>query len=461
MKKKFSIFFAITASVLLLTAFIDLNNPDNYTAPGKPLYINKDNTPLNNPLTNKGATLGRVLFYDKQLSANTTISCASCHLQQFAFSDTAALSKGHLGGNTGRHAMRLVNARFGNEQKFFWNERASSLEDQTTRPLKDAVEMGWSGNSGQGNIDSLIKRIKSISYYKQLFPYVFGDSAITESRIQFALAQFIRSIQSFDSKFDAGLLQTNNLAANFPNYTAQENQGKSLFLAPPNAGGAGCQGCHAAPEFDIDPNTLNNGIIAVAGATNTIDLFNTRAPSLRNLFNPNGNLNGPLMHNAIFKTIDQVVNHYNNCPQAPINTNLDPRLQGPGGTLNLTQTQKNALIAFLKTLSGTALYTDPKWSDPFEKNGSLNVLTGLNELTIAASLNFKVYPNPAGDQLNISVKGGDYQLRVYDAFGRLLLQQASSGVEHIELSSYPSGILFIELSDAVSHTSGTQRIIHQ
>jgi len=275
------------------------------------------------------------------------------------------------------------------------------------------------------------------------------------------LAQFIRSIQSFDSKFDLGLAQTPNLAANFPNYTTQENQGKALFLAPPNAGGAGCQGCHAAPEFDIDPNTLNNGIIAVASATNTIDLFNTRAPSLRNLFNPSGNLNGPLMHNAIFKTIDQVVNHYNNCPQAPIKTNLDPRLKGPGGTLNLTQAQKNALIAFLKTLSGNAVYTDPKWSDPFEKNGSLNVITGLNELTVTASLNFKVYPNPATDQIQISVKEGDYQLRVYDAFGRLMLQQATDGSEQIDLSSYSKGILFIELLDTANHTTGTQRVIHQ
>jgi len=94
------------------------------------------------------ATLGRVLFYDKQLSANGAIACASCHKQEFAFSDTAQQSVGLNGGLTGRHSMRLVNSRFADEVRFFWDERASSLEDQTTQPIQDHVEMGFSGENG-------------------------------------------------------------------------------------------------------------------------------------------------------------------------------------------------------------------------------------------------------------------------------------------------------------------------
>ena len=136
----------------------------------------------------------------------------------------------------------------------------------------------------------IIAKLQNIGYYKELFKYAFGSEVITESKIQSALAQFIRSIQSFDSKYDAGRALVVNENQPFSNFTAQENQGKNLFLAPPlfdatgsrTAGGLGCAGCHAAPEFDIDPNTRNNGIIRVLNAPG-IDITNTRAPSLRNL----------------------------------------------------------------------------------------------------------------------------------------------------------------------------------
>lgn len=451
----------ISFSVLVCLSFVNLDSPDNYSAQGKPAYIQKDNTPATNPITNKGATLGRVLFYDKQLSANNSLACAGCHLQQFAFGDTAALSKGHLGGLTTRHAMRLVNARFGVEQKFFWNERANSLEDQTTHPLKDAVEMGWSGTGGQGNIDSLIKKMNSISYYKKLFPLIFGDSVITESKIQFALAQFIRSIQSFDSKFDQGLAQTNNIAVAFPNFSPQENQGKALFLAPPNAGGAGCQGCHAAPEFDIDPNTNNNGVIAVAGSSTAIDLLNTRAPSLRNIFNSSGQLNGPLMHNANFKTIAAVINHYNAVPQNPQNTNLDVRLQGPGSNLNLNQNQKDALAAFLQTLSGSAVYNDPKWSDPFDGTGLLTIIAGINENKDNQNLEFSIHPSLVNEALYVSLPNeGRYRVRVISLQGEVVLTQELSGTTQLDLSSIEAGSYFVEVLDTGTQLYAAKRIVH-
>jgi cytochrome c peroxidase len=459
MKKHVKPIIVFAGASILLSAFINLNNPDNYAGQITPAYITKDNSPPTNAITNKGATLGRVLFYDRQLSANNSISCASCHLQKFAFGDTATLSKGHLGGLTDRHSMRLANARFSAEQKFFWNERATSLEDQTSLPVKDLVEMGWSGTNGQGNIDSLIKKMKSISYYKVLFPYVFGDSAITETRIQSVLAQFVRSIQSFDSKFDQGLAQTNNLAANFPNFTAQENQGKALFLAPPPAGGAGCQGCHAAPEFDIDPNTLNNGVIGVAGSPGAIDLFNTRAPSLRNLFNAAGQLNGALMHNGQFKTIEDVINHYNNVPQTAANTNLDPRLSGPGGVLNLSQAQKTALAAFLKTLSGTAVYTDSKWSDPFDAQNTLELATGISTAILDAP-DFKVYPNPSADHVVIRVNPGSYSAIIYDAQGKQVLNAELSNSLNVSLKELPAGVYYVELTNLTTGAQAVKKIIH-
>ena len=222
----------IVVAIIAISSTIDLGNLLNYANQTVPTYITKDNTPVNNPITDEGATLGRVLFYDKELSLNKTIACASCHKQEFAFGDTATASLG-VAGTTGRHSMRLVNARFGDEVKFFWDERATSLEDQTTKPIQDHIEMGFSNTNGDPDLDSLLRRIASIGYYNQLFSFVYGDTMVTEARIQGALAQFIRSIQSFDSKYDVGRASAPNDGAPFTNFTAQENAGKQLFLTPP------------------------------------------------------------------------------------------------------------------------------------------------------------------------------------------------------------------------------------
>jgi cytochrome c peroxidase len=346
---------------------------ENYAAQGKPVYVNKDNTAAN-PITDKTATLGRVLFYDKNLSINNTIACASCHKQEFAFGDTATASLGVENGRTIRHSMRLINTRYANEAKFFWNERAASLEAQTTMPMVDHLEMGFSGQTGRGNLTSLITKLGGIGYYKELFKLAYGDATITEARMQTALAQFVRSIQSFDSKYDVGRAQVANDGAPFPNFTAQENAGKNLFLAPPIfngnseriGGGFGCQGCHQAPEFDIDPNTRNNGFIGVIGSNQT-DLDNTRSPSLRDILNAAGVANTPFMHTAASTTIRQVLNHYNTIAANPRNTNLDARLKpnNIGQNLQMTPAEIDAMVAFLRTLTGKEVYTNKKWGTPF------------------------------------------------------------------------------------------------
>ena len=351
----------------------ELNLPDepfNYANQTVPNYINKDNTPANNLITDHGATLGRVLFYDTQLSANNSISCASCHQISHGFSDALVQSIGLDNGFTGRHSMRIINSRFADEERFFWDERTLSLEEQTTQPIQDHIEMGFSGIDGQPGINDLIDRLEGIEYYEVLFTSAFGDATITENRMQLAMAQFIRSIQSFDSRFDEGLAQTGgNVGQNFPNYNAQENLGKQLFLLPPNNGGAGCAGCHRPPEFDIDPNSLNNGVIGIAGQPDGMELTNTRSPSLRNLTDLNGTSNGPFMHDGSLESLLDVINHYNDIPENPANTNLDPRLNGGPGpenqALNLTENEKQALVSFLETLAGDDVYTNEKWSDPF------------------------------------------------------------------------------------------------
>lgn len=351
---------------------IDLENLANYEDQEVPNYIREDNTPGQNEISDEVATLGRVLFYDKKLSSNNTISCASCHKQELAFGDDLRQSEG-VNGETGRHSMRLINARFAEETRFFWDERALTLEEQTTMPIQDHIEMGFSGQDGDLGISDLIVKLEQEEYYDELFTFAFGTEEITEVRMQNALAQFVRSIQSFDSKYDLGRAQANNPNQDFTNFTEQENLGKRLYSQNSQfqgnggvriGGGLGCQNCHRAPEFDIDDNSRNNGVINTAGDVNGRDITVERSPSLRDLFNGQGVLNGPLMHTGRFD-IEMMIEHYNEI-DANNNPNLDNRLRRGGGqNLNMTQEEKDALVAFLKTLSGQDVYTNEKWSDPF------------------------------------------------------------------------------------------------
>lgn len=350
---------------------IDLTSLANYADQEVPNYINKDNTE-ENVITDLGATLGRVLFYDKNLSVDNSISCASCHQQAFAFSDGDAASTG-VNGTTGRHSMRLVNTRFADEGRFFWDERASSLEEQTTQPIQDHIEMGFSGEDGNDDIIGLCTKLEDIGYYQELFKHVYGDSEVTEARVQQALAQFIRSIQSFDSKYDQGLSSPRDEDDDFSNFTSLENEGKSLFMQRSDfnnngvrvGGGLGCNACHRAPEFDIDPNSRNNGIIASLSG-NGADPEVTRSPSLRDLFNVSGRANGPFMHNGFSEDFEDVLEHYNDIANVE---GLDRRLAPRGNPQNLamTEQEKDAITAFIMTLSGSNIYVDEKWSDPFEE----------------------------------------------------------------------------------------------
>jgi cytochrome c peroxidase len=348
--------------------YTSLNLPSHFTTnvPGQPLptSINgTDNTPLDNPITNAGATLGRVLFYDKKLSANGTISCASCHKQEKGFSDDAILSIGFDGGLTGRHSMTLINARFYQRGRFFWDERASSLEEQVLMPFQDPVEMGMT-------LDEVVTTVQQQSYYPELFQNAFGTDEINSDRISKALAQFVRSIVSYSSKYDLGRAMVTSPGANFPNFTTEENTGKNIFFQTiPNGGGA-CFGCHTTEAFiSANPGPQNNGLDAFSSTdlgagnvfANPIFVGRFKTSTLRNI-----ELTAPYMHDGRFATLEEVVEHYNSGIQA--HPTLSPALTDANGNpiqLNLTETQKSALVAFLKTLTDDSLSSEVKWSNPF------------------------------------------------------------------------------------------------
>ena len=344
--------------------------PFNYANQPLPAFLlnpgvaGQDNTPANNPVTDWGATLGRVIFYDKIVSINNTIACASCHQQQFGFSDNKAFSTGFAGGATGRNSMCLVNAKYYPDGKFFWDERANSLEAQTLMPIQNSVEMGMT-------LDTLVNRLKVQAHYPYLFAKAFGDATINSDRISRALAQFIRSMISYRSKYDIGratvppvVPPTNPNGIPFPNFTAEENLGKQLFFSPQTA----CAACHGTETFTA-PNPKNNGLEnpsvdrgvgAITNIPNQVGQF--KVTSLKNV-----ELTAPYMHDGRFATLEQVIEHYNSGIQA--HPNLAPQLRNPNGTpkqLNLTVQEKSALVAFLKTLTDNALTTDVKFSNPFK-----------------------------------------------------------------------------------------------
>ena len=343
------------------------STPYNYSNQPLPAFLlnpgigGQDNTPSNNPVTDWGATLGRVIFYDKVVSINNTIACASCHQQQFGFSDNKALSNGFSGGLTGRNSMCLVNAKYYPDGKFFWDERANSLETQTLMPIQNSVEMGM-------NLDTLINRLKSKAHYPYLFTKAFGDPTINSDRISKALAQFVRSIISYRSKFDVGrgqiLPPANPVQTPYSNFTAEENLGKQLFFSPLT----NCATCHGTETFTaptpknngLENPSVDRGVGAITNIQNQAGEF--KVTSLKNI-----ELTAPYMHDGRFTTLEQVVEHYNSGLQP--NPNLAPQLKNPNGTpkqLNLTVQEKAALVAFLKTLTDNALATDLKFSNPFK-----------------------------------------------------------------------------------------------
>lgn len=348
-----------TDNALLLPA-----TPFNYAAPVLPPrfsqqpILGQDTMPATNLTTDAGATLGRVLFYDKRLSTNQTVACSSCHVQANGFSDPRRFSVGFDGRLTGRNSMGLSNARWYERQKFFWDERAATLEEQTLHPIQDSLEMGMT-------LIALTNRLAAEPFYTNLFAQTFGTPEVTSERIARALAQFVRSIVTVQSRYDQGV------AINFANLTTQENLGRQIFFGQGTFSHVTCVRCHGSDNFVPGAGIFNNGLEnpyvdkgvgALTGRPQDEGRF--KVPSLRNI-----ELTGPYMHDGRFTTLEQVVEFYDSGVVA--HPNLALSLQGTGGAagtplrLGLTPQQKAALVAFMKTLTDPNLATDPKLSDPF------------------------------------------------------------------------------------------------
>jgi cytochrome c peroxidase len=342
-------------------------------------FVLEDNP--QNPITDHGATLGRVLFYDKKLSLNNLVSCASCHKQENGFADPVALSVGFEGRKTTRNAMAFTNPT--SDKTYFWDTRTATLEDLALQPVRNHIEMGME------SMDKLAEKLNKIAYYAPLFEKAYGTSAITKERIATSMAQFLRSIVTYRSKFDEG--EKNN----FANFSASEQRGKALFFTELH-----CGNCHAGVNFNgvdakagketfnigLDEVYADNGVGTMSGNANFNGAF--KVPTLRNVA-----LTAPYMHDGRFQNLEQVVEHYNS--QMRSHPNLFPRFRtfaraSQGGSdpgehggwssgggnnsnnnfiiprgLNMSIQEKADLIAFLKTLTDVKMVTEQKYANPF------------------------------------------------------------------------------------------------
>lgn len=275
--------------------------------------------------------LGKKLFSEKILSKDSTVSCASCHKPNFAFADTSAFSTGIEGKLTKRNTPSVLNMK--NRPYFFWDGRAASLEEQALMPIQNPDEMGLP-------IDEAVSRLNQSVQYKILFQKVFKQKPSAKN-LAAAFAAYEKTLETVDSKFDGW---SNNLKK----LTAQEERGRELFVGDK----AKCFDCHRMEDFTTDEfkniGLYNEKELNDAGLFNITKKENDKGkfkiPGLRNI-----GVTAPYMHNGMFKTLEEVVEYYND-PQKFVTgvINIDDVLKTP---LHLTDKEKKDLVAFLKTLT--------------------------------------------------------------------------------------------------------------
>lgn len=332
-----------------------------------PFYFGQFRVPEDNPLTQEGVELGRALFYDTKLAADGTVSCAFCHQQAKAFTDGKALSVGVSGVPLARSAMSLANLMWG-PRNFFWDGRAESLAHQALQPIQDPDEMGET-------LEGVLEKLGSSPDYPERFEAAFGTREITPERLAKALASFVRTLVSSNSKYDEYLRGEVELSE-------QEMFGRRLFSTHPDAKiglrGANCGDCHSqflTGGFDtaLDGFTnngldteeeLEEGLAGVTGLAHDRGKF--KVPTLRNIA-----LTAPYMHDGRFDTLDEVLDHYNG--QIKESSTLDPLMREASNGLReptdppallLTNEEKEAVIAFLHTLTDYEFISNAKFSDP-------------------------------------------------------------------------------------------------
>jgi cytochrome c peroxidase len=333
--------------------------PFNYQNPNLPAHLFDLKNRVQSSVTDHGATLGRVLFYDPKLSLTNNIACASCHKQENGFADPVKFSTGFDGGLTKRNANSIANLATANE--FFWDARENNLVSMVLKPIENHIEMGMD------QFDVLTKKLSQLGYYDALFANAFGDKTITSQRIASALAQFLSSMASGNSKFDRGEPTSGGWGSvgtlGRPEaLNSLETAGMGIFL-----GKAGCISCHDLNSASFGSNwadiglesnyTLDKGI----GENNQNFVGMFKVPNLRNV-----GVSGPYMHDGRFATLREVIDHYNeNIQNSP---NLDWRLDegDQPRKLNLTSSEKDALEAFLHALTDDGYMHDARFSNPFK-----------------------------------------------------------------------------------------------
>ena len=313
--------------------------------------------PADNPLTEQGVQLGKMLFYETMLSKDGTQSCASCHRQSDGFSDTAKFSIGveNLPGK--RQAMPVFNMAW-HTNEFFWDGRAELLRDQSLKPIQDPLEMNET-------LENVMAKLSDSKTYRDQFSRAFGSTEITSEKMSLAMEQFMLSIVSFNSKYDQFLAGTAQLSAS-------EERGRELFFAEynpffPDESGADCAHCHSGRNFEND-KYMNNGLdtdanIMDIGREEVTQDVNDKAkfkvPSLRNIA-----LTRPYMHDGRFQTLEEVIEHYNSGIQT--SATADPTVLNTQSTgLMLTMQDKQDLVNFLKTLTDDVFLNNTEYASPF------------------------------------------------------------------------------------------------
>ncbi len=325
-----------------------------------PVYFgNRINVPVDNVTTKEGVALGRMLFYETSLSANGKISCGTCHQQRFAFTDGKRFSIGVNGHTMIRNTMSLANLLW--VRNLFWDGRIRSLEEQTKFPLTAVHEMGQ-------QMALSVKKLEASPTYKRLFKAAFDSDTITEAGVMKAIAQFERTLISANSKYDA-YLQERYVP------TESESNGIKMFFTNPNPAkairGAGCGHCHGGPKTfvelfhnnGLDKLLMDRGRQTITGQP--MDEGRFRVPTLRNIA-----LTAPFMHDGRFKTLEEVVEHYNSRlqPSPMLSVFLRDNSNETGAkNLKLTVEEKKDLIAFLHMLTDSTFITNKAFSNPHIK----------------------------------------------------------------------------------------------
>lgn len=311
--------------------------------------------PADNPTTAEGVALGRALFYDPILSVDSSIACSFCHLPAFSFTDRHAFSRGVKGTVVKRSSPSLINVGL-IRNGLFWDGRVHSLEEQALLPVEDPLEM-------QASWSDIELRLQKHEKYPSLFRGAFGIAHTRELNrdlVVKAIAQFERTLlSSGQSKFD-------QVRLGIDTFTIDEAVGYDLFFdVSPEAKDAECGNCHNAPLF-TDHTFANNGI----DAAKTVDDFKDnglgaiskdpydngkfKVPTLINIA-----LTSPYMHDGRFRTLEQVVDHYNNGGHS------SPTVDALIRPLGLTDLEKKQLIAFLHTLTDTSFVNNTLVQNPF------------------------------------------------------------------------------------------------